>query len=84
MASQASLFSIATIGYNRGTVFSVQPVLRCYKQDSWSNVLVVRQSLAGRNMSMEAEDIVGNHHQATIGEERMRRLNTCCIELQSV
>jgi hypothetical protein len=29
----------------------------------------VRQSPAGKNVSMEAEDIVGIRHQATIGEE---------------
>jgi hypothetical protein len=50
-------------------VFSVRSVPRCYKQDSWSNELVVRQSPAGKNVSTEAEDIVGIHHQATTGED---------------
>jgi hypothetical protein len=33
--------------------------------DSWSKVLVVRQSPAGKNVSPEAEDIVKIRHQAT-------------------
>jgi hypothetical protein len=45
---------------NRGTVFSVRPVPRCYKHDNWSNELVVGESPAGRNVSTEAEDIVGS------------------------
>jgi hypothetical protein len=46
----------ATVGNsNRGTVFSV----RCM-QDSWSNELVVGQSPAGKNVSTEADDIVGS------------------------
>jgi hypothetical protein len=60
---------MATIGYsNREMVFYVPSVSRCYKQDSWSNELVVRQSPAGNNMSMEAEDVVGIHHETTTGE----------------
>jgi hypothetical protein len=39
-----------------------------YKQDNWSNELVVGWSPAGKKMSMEAEDTVGIHHQATTGE----------------
>jgi hypothetical protein len=54
---------------NRGTVFSVRPVPRCYKQDSWSNELVVGQSPAGKNVSTEAEGIVEIRHQATTGED---------------
>jgi hypothetical protein len=50
-------------------MFSVQPMPRSYKQDSWSNELVVRQLPAGKNMSTEADDIVGIHHQAVIGED---------------
>jgi hypothetical protein len=62
---------------NRGMFFSVQfakqqrnsrSVLRCYKQDIWSNELVVEQSSASKNMSTEAENTVGICHQATIGE----------------
>jgi hypothetical protein len=49
-------------------MFFVRSVPRCYKQDSWSNELVVRQSPAGKNVSMEAEDVVGIHPQATTGE----------------
>jgi hypothetical protein len=61
---------MATIGNsNRGTVFAVWSVPRCYKQDSWSNELVVRQLLASKNMSMEADDIIGIRHQATTGED---------------
>jgi hypothetical protein len=54
--------------FNRRTVFSVQSMLICYKQATWSNECVVRQSLASKNVSLEAEDIVEICHQATIGE----------------
>jgi hypothetical protein len=37
--------------------------------NSWSNELVVRQLLAGKKMSMEAEDIFVICHQATTGED---------------
>jgi hypothetical protein len=40
-------------------VFSVRFLPRCYKQDKWSNELVVRQSLTGKNVNREAEDIDG-------------------------
>jgi hypothetical protein len=50
-------------------VFSVQSLLRCYKQDSWSNELVVGQSPVGKNMSMVSEDIVGIQHQMTTSED---------------
>jgi hypothetical protein len=53
---------------NRGT-FSVQSVPRYYKQDSWSNELVVGHSPAHKNLSTEAEEIVGTRHQATNGED---------------
>jgi hypothetical protein len=43
----------------RGPVFSVRSVPKFYKQDSWSNKLVVGQSPVGKNMSTEAEDTVG-------------------------
>jgi hypothetical protein len=42
---------------------------RCYKQDRWTNELVVRQSPTSNNVSMEAEDIVGIRHQVTTGED---------------
>jgi hypothetical protein len=62
--------SMAAIGYsNRRMVFSVQSVQRYYKQNSWSNELLVRQSPAGKNVSTEAEGIVGICHQATTGED---------------
>jgi hypothetical protein len=35
---------------------------------SWSNELVVGQSPADKNLSTEAEDIVGIRHKATTGE----------------
>jgi hypothetical protein len=44
---------------NRGMVFSVWSVPRCYKQDNWNNDLVVRQSPAGKNVNTETEYIVG-------------------------
>jgi hypothetical protein len=50
---------------NRGTSFSVLSVPRCYKQDNWSNELVVGQSSVGKNVSTEAVDIVVIRHQAT-------------------
>jgi hypothetical protein len=61
---------MATIGNsNSEMVFSVQSLLRCYKQNNWSNELIVRQSPAGKNVSMEAEDIVGICNQARTGED---------------
>jgi hypothetical protein len=33
--------------------------------ESWNKELVVGQLLASKNVSSEAEDIVGAHHQAT-------------------
>jgi hypothetical protein len=33
--------------------------------DSWTNELIVRPLPTGKNVSTEAEDIVGNRHQAT-------------------
>jgi hypothetical protein len=42
---------------------------RCYKQDSWSNELVVRLRQPIRNLSMEAENIVGIRHGATTDED---------------
>jgi hypothetical protein len=53
----------------REKVFSVRSVLRCYKQDSWSNELVVRQSPACKKLSTEAEAIFGIRHQATTGKD---------------
>jgi hypothetical protein len=55
------------------TVFFVQSMQRCYKQNNWSNESVAGQSPAGKNMSMEAEDIVGIRHQATTGEGTANR-----------
>jgi hypothetical protein len=37
--------------------------------DSWSNELAARQSSAGKNVSTEAEDMVGIRHQATTGAD---------------
>jgi hypothetical protein len=47
----------------------VRSMSRCYKQDSWSNELVVVQSPTDKNVSTEAEDIVRIRHQATTGED---------------
>jgi hypothetical protein len=61
---------MATIGYsNRGMMFSVQSMPRCYEEDSWINELLLRQSPAGKNVSTEAEGIFGILHQATSGED---------------
>jgi hypothetical protein len=54
---------------NRGTMFSVRSMRRSYKQDKWSNELAVGKSPAGKNVSTEAEDIVGIRHQAATGED---------------
>jgi hypothetical protein len=54
---------------NRGAVFPVRSMPRCYKQNSWGNELVVGQSPASKNVSMEAEDSVGISHQETTGEK---------------
>jgi hypothetical protein len=40
-----------------------------YKQNSWSNELVVGQSPASKNVSTEVEGIVGIRHQATNSED---------------
>jgi hypothetical protein len=42
---------------------------RYYKQDSWSNELVVRQLPAAKNVNMEIEDFVGIRPQATTDED---------------
>jgi hypothetical protein len=55
---------------NRGRVFLVRSVARCYKQYSWRNELVVGQPPAGKIVSTEAEDIVGIHQQSTTGEDK--------------
>jgi hypothetical protein len=54
---------------NKGKVFYVRSVSRCYKQDNWSNELVLGQSLDGKHVSKEAEDIVWVRHQATAGKD---------------
>jgi hypothetical protein len=41
----------------------------CYKQNNWSNEFVVGQSSAGKNVNMEAEDIVGIRNKAKTGED---------------
>jgi FKBP-type peptidyl-prolyl cis-trans isomerase len=35
----------------------------------WDNEFVVRQLTAGKDVSIEAEDIVGIHYQATTGAD---------------
>jgi hypothetical protein len=40
---------------NRGKVLSVRSVVRCYKQDNWSNELVVGQSPTSKDVHTEAE-----------------------------
>jgi hypothetical protein len=50
-----------------------------------ANELAVGQLPAGKNVSTEAEDIVGIRRQATTGEDtRDRRIRRCCSEFQSV
>jgi hypothetical protein len=36
------------------TMFSAQSLPNCYKQDSWSNELIVWQLPVGKNMGVEA------------------------------
>jgi hypothetical protein len=60
-------------------VFSVRSVQRCYKQDSWSNELVVGQSLACKNLSKEAEDFLGIRHQATTDEDTVSAVANCRV-----
>jgi hypothetical protein len=36
--------------------------------ERWGNEFIVRQLPAGKDVSIEVEDIVGIHHQATTGE----------------
>jgi hypothetical protein len=54
---------------NRGMVFSIRSMPKCFKQDNWSSELVVGQLPASKNVTMEAEDTVEIHHQATTGED---------------
>jgi hypothetical protein len=57
----------------------MRSVPRYYKRDIWSNELVMRESSAGKNLSTEAEDVVGIRHQTTTGEDsKLRRLFMCC------
>lgn len=51
------------------TVFSVRSVSIWCKQDIWSSELLVRELPASKNMSTEADNIVGIHHQAKAGED---------------
>jgi hypothetical protein len=44
-----------------------------FRVESWRNELLVRQSLSGKNVSTEAEDIVGISHQVTTSEDSMLR-----------
>jgi hypothetical protein len=74
-----------TTHINRGKVFSVESAPRLYQStdgtemnwSSWEST-VVGQSPAGKNVSMEAEGIVGCHYQATC--EDWENLNMCCSE----
>jgi hypothetical protein len=50
-------------------MFSVWSVPRCYKHDNCSNELVVGESPARKNVSMEEEGIVEIHHKATTTED---------------
>jgi hypothetical protein len=48
----------------------VRSVPWCYKQDKWRiNNLLMGQSPAGKNVSLEAEDIVEIRRQATTGKD---------------
>jgi hypothetical protein len=49
-----------------------------WKVDSWNNVLAARQSPACKNVSTEAEDIIGTRRQATSGEDIAKRQDFMC------
>jgi hypothetical protein len=55
-----ALYTKQQLNGNRGTVFAVRSLLRCYKQENWSYELFPGQSPAGKKVSIEAEDIVGS------------------------
>jgi hypothetical protein len=67
----------------QGKVFSVRSVPRCYKQENCSNELILGQSPAGKNVSMEAEHIVGIRHQAeedtADSEDLVRTVVSCRV-----
>jgi hypothetical protein len=58
---------------------------KSYKQYNRSNELAVRQSPAGKNISMEAENIVGIRHQATMcgdtadSKDSLRAVVNCIV-----
>jgi hypothetical protein len=60
-------------------MLSVRSPLKCYKQESWSNELVVRQAPAGKDVSTEAEDSVGIRHQATTVEIYKTEKSVCVL-----
>jgi hypothetical protein len=56
-------------------------------QCSGAESTVLGQSLAGKNVSKEAEDVVESRYNPMAGEDSrliVRRHSVCCSELQSV
>jgi hypothetical protein len=51
-----------------GFFYVVHPEM-LYAVTCWSNELAVRQLPAGKNVTMEAEDVVGIRHQTMTGED---------------
>jgi hypothetical protein len=50
-AARQQIFDKQQLNCNRGTVFCTRSVLRCYKQDNWSNESVVGYLSAGKDVS---------------------------------
>jgi hypothetical protein len=74
--------STKQLNSNRGTVFSVRSLPRCYKQDNWNNELV----LFVRTLARKQKDTVGTGQPGNNWQRhsRLRRLGKCCSELQCV
>jgi hypothetical protein len=62
-AARQQIFDKQQLNYNRGIVFCTWSMLRCYKQDSWSNESVVAYSSAGKDLSR------GHYHDPIPGND---------------
>jgi hypothetical protein len=69
MASQISIFAFEQLETATEERFLPPRMPRCYKQDSWGNELIVKQSPASKNMNTEAENIIRIRQEAMIGED---------------
>jgi hypothetical protein len=64
---------------NKEMVFSVRSMLRCYKQDSWNNELVVGQLPTGKNVNREAEDTVGSVTRQQLVKTQQTEKTSCML-----